>query len=62
MNRTNAISRAAVERIAENRIREAIATGEMDGLPGLGRPIPGIDEPYDPRRKPPAWTRGAPVP
>ena len=42
------LSPAAIARIAENRIREAIAAGELEDLPGLGKPIPGIDEPYDP--------------
>lgn len=38
---------SAVQRIAENRIREAIAQGQFDNLPGEGKPIPGIDDPYD---------------
>jgi hypothetical protein len=42
------LSRGAIARIAENRIREAIEAGQLDDLPGLGKPIPGIDEPYDP--------------
>lgn len=42
------LSRSAIARIAENRIREAIEAGELEDLPGLGKPIPGIDEPYDP--------------
>jgi hypothetical protein len=33
--------------LAEDRIREAQASGEFDNLPGFGKPIPGIDEPYD---------------
>jgi hypothetical protein len=33
--------------LAEHRIREAQARGEFDNLPGFGKPIPGIDEPYD---------------
>jgi hypothetical protein len=33
--------------LAEHRIREALASGEFDNLPGFGKPIPGIDEPYD---------------
>ena len=33
--------------LAEQRIREAQASGEFDNLPGFGKPIPGIDEPYD---------------
>lgn len=32
---------------ADHRIREAEAAGLFDNLPGLGRPIPGIDEPLD---------------
>jgi hypothetical protein len=35
------------DRLAEQRIREAQAEGKFDQLPGFGRPIPGIDEPYD---------------
>jgi hypothetical protein len=42
------ISRSAVERIAEMRIRAAMEEGCFDNLPGQGRPIAGIDEPYDP--------------
>jgi DnaJ-like protein len=42
------LSPSAIARIAENRIREAIEAGELENLPGLGKPIPGIDEPYDP--------------
>ena len=48
------LSRTAIARIAENRIREAIEAGELENLPGLGKPIPGIDEPYDPLW----WGRG----
>lgn len=35
------------ESFTERRIREAQAAGAFDALPGLGRPIPGIDEPLD---------------
>lgn len=42
------MSRRAIERIADNRILEAIDEGQFDDLPGYGKPIPGIDEPYDP--------------
>ena len=42
------ISRRAVELIADNRIRQAMEEGQFDDLPGLGKPIPDIDEPYDP--------------
>jgi hypothetical protein len=33
---------------ADNKIRAAIEAGEFDNLPGLGKPSPLIDEPYDP--------------
>jgi hypothetical protein len=33
--------------LAEERIRAAQAAGAFDQLPGLGLPIPGIDEPHD---------------
>lgn len=42
------ISRRAVEILSENRIRQAMEEGKFDGLPGFGKPIPDIDEPYDP--------------
>ena len=42
------LTRQTIQRLAENRIREAMENGEFDDLPGLGKPIPGIDEPYDP--------------
>jgi hypothetical protein len=32
---------------AEQRIREAEADGVFNNLPGLGQPIPGIDDPLD---------------
>ncbi len=32
----------------EIQIQQAIRAGEFDGLPGAGKPIPGIDGPYDP--------------
>lgn len=35
------------ESLAEQRIREAQASGEFDNLPGFGKPIRGIDEPHD---------------
>ena len=38
----------ALRRIAEQRIREAMALGAFDNLPGAGRPIPDIDQPYEP--------------
>jgi DnaJ homologue, subfamily C, member 28, conserved domain len=42
------ITRSGVELIAESRIRQAMEEGQFDNLPGLGKPIPDIDEPYDP--------------
>lgn len=33
--------------LVENLIREAQERGELDGLPGLGKPIPDLDAPYD---------------
>jgi hypothetical protein len=45
-NRPEAIERAA-RLVAENRIREAIEQGAFDDLPGAGKPLPDIDEPYD---------------
>lgn len=50
-------SRGTVERIAENRIREAMEEGKLDELPGLGKPIPDIDEPYDPMWWVKQWMR-----
>lgn len=35
------------ESFVEEQIREAQAAGEFDDLPGFGKPIPGLDEPYD---------------
>ena len=51
------MSRRAIERIAENRILQAIEEGQLDDLPGLGRPIPDIDEAYDPDWWVKAWIR-----
>lgn len=34
--------------LAERRIRQAMEEGEFDGLAGTGRPVPGLDRPYDP--------------
>lgn len=42
------ISRRAVELLAENRIQQAIEEGKFDALEGFGKPIPDIDELYDP--------------
>jgi hypothetical protein len=51
------LSRRAVERVAENRIREAIEEGKFDDLPGYGKPIADIDEPYDPLWWVKKWVR-----
>ena len=32
----------------ERQIREARERGELDDLPGAGKPIPGLGQPYDP--------------
>ena len=39
---------AGSHRLADNRIRDAQERGEFDNLPGAGKPIPDIDQPYDP--------------
>mgnify|MGYP001245501349 CR=1 FL=1 len=36
-----------IESAAEAQLREAAERGDFDGLPGMGKPIPGIGEPYD---------------
>ncbi|MBL9165790.1 MAG: DUF1992 domain-containing protein [Planctomycetaceae bacterium] len=41
-------SERAMQIVAENKLRAAIEAGEFDNLPGLGKPSPLIDEPYDP--------------
>ena len=47
-DRTPYLVAQALEVVAENSIREAENEGRFEDLPGEGRPIPGIDEPYDP--------------
>jgi len=42
------LSDRAIQIIADNKIRAAIAAGEFDNLPGFGKPLESIDEPYDP--------------
>ena len=37
----------AIQQIAEDKIRSAIEAGEFDHLPGSGKPLAVIDEPYD---------------
>ncbi|AXK35818.1 DUF1992 domain-containing protein [Streptomyces armeniacus] len=31
----------------DRQIREAAERGDMDDLPGAGKPLPGLDKPYD---------------
>lgn len=38
----------AIRTLAENRIKAAMEEGKFDHLEGAGRPLPGLDEPYDP--------------
>jgi Domain of unknown function (DUF1992) len=45
---TSAFSEHSIRIIAENKIRAAIEAGDFDHLPGLGKPSPLVDEPYDP--------------
>jgi hypothetical protein len=42
------LSDRAIQIVAENKILAAIAAGEFDNLPGLGKPADIFDEPYDP--------------
>lgn len=35
------------ESMVERQIREAAERGEFEGLPGLGEPIPNLDQPLD---------------
>jgi DnaJ-like protein len=55
--RPGGVSGRGIELIAENRIREAMEEGKFDDLPGLGKPIPDIDEPYDPLWWVKKWVR-----
>jgi hypothetical protein len=43
--RRSELERAA---IVDTAIQQAIRRGEFDDLPGAGKPIPGLDRPYDP--------------
>ncbi len=38
----------ALQIVAEDKIRAAMADGQFEKLPGLGRPHPIFDEEYDP--------------
>ena len=42
------LSDRAIQIVADNRIRAAIAARGFDNLPGLGKPAAIFDEPYDP--------------
>jgi hypothetical protein len=35
------------ESAIDKQIREAAERGEFDNLPGAGKPLPGLDQPYD---------------
>lgn len=37
-----------LESWVEQQIREAQERGDFDHLPGAGKPLPGLDEPWDP--------------
>lgn len=37
----------SVESWVERQIREATEAGEFDDLPGKGKPLPGLNKPYD---------------
>lgn len=39
--------------LADRRIREAMEKGEFDDLPGAGKPIPDLEDGYDPEW----WTK-----
>jgi hypothetical protein len=49
-----AIIRRAIRRVAEQRIREAMESGQFDELPGAGKPLPETDAAYDEQW----WVRG----
>ena len=42
------------ESLVERRLREASERGEFDELAGAGRPVKGLDQPYDPAW----WAKG----
>jgi hypothetical protein len=48
MSSQHFLSDRAIQIIADNKIRAAIEAGEFDNLPGFGKSIASIDEPYDP--------------
>jgi len=48
MNERPGLSDRAIQFVAENKIRAAQDAGEFANLPGLGKPLPLLDEPYHP--------------
>ena len=46
-DRVPLMSERAIRIVADHKLRAAINAGEFDNLPGLGKPSPLIDEPYD---------------
>lgn len=40
-------SERAMRIVAENMLRAAIDDGKFENLPGFGKPLPLLDEPYD---------------
>lgn len=47
MSNRPAFSERALQMVAEDKIQAAIAAGEFERLPGLGKPLKLLDEPYD---------------
>ena len=37
----------AIQRVAEQKIQDAMQRGDFDDLPGKGKPIANLDEPWD---------------
>ena len=42
------LTEKAIQIVAEDKVCAAIAAGEFEDLPGLGKPHPIFDEEYDP--------------
>ena len=57
MSANGRFSSRVTELIANNRIAQAMEEGKFDDLPGAGKPIPDIDEPYDPNWWVKQWIR-----
>jgi len=43
--------------LVERQIQDAMERGEFDSLPGAGKPIDGLDRPYDPAWWAKEWLR-----